>query len=220
MGHLFQGRYKAILCDRDTYLLSLIKYIHLNPVRAKMVKELREYKWSSHKHYAGKEKKNGIVDMDRVLRMFSEDKVTSRKLYKDFMRDGLDVKRDDVYKTIDQRVLGNEEFLDNVMEKYDGEIEKAKKAKEYTLGEIARGVEKVSGITLKQICKHNKIKHITLARKLFVIVAREYGYKGQEIATHIRRDPAIISTSLKFKKLLEEDMESVIRSLKNLNSQA
>lgn len=220
VGHLFQGRYKAILCDRDTYLLSLIKYIHLNPIRAKMVKELQEYKWSSHMHYAGKEKKNGMVDMDRVLRMFSEDKVTSRKLYKDFMRDGLDVKRDDVYKTIDQRVLGNEEFLDSVMEKYGGEIEKTKKAKEYTLGEIARGVEKANGITLKQIRKHNKTNHITLARKLFVIAAREYGYKGQEIAAHIRRDPAIISTSLKFRKLLEEDLERVIRSLKNLNSQA
>lgn len=77
MGHLFQGRYKAILCDRDTYLLSLIKYIHLNPIRAKMVNEFDDYKWSSHKYYVGKEQKNDIVDTDRVLRTFSEDKAAS-----------------------------------------------------------------------------------------------------------------------------------------------
>ena len=143
VGHLFQGRYKAILCDKDSYLLSLIKYIHLNPVRAKMVRELKEYKWSSNKSYADKACKNGIVDTDRVLRMFSEDKATSRTLYREFMGDGIDIKRDDVYKTIDQRVLGSEHFLDSVMEKYDGAIEKSKKEKEYTLGEIARGVKKL-----------------------------------------------------------------------------
>ncbi len=211
VGHLFQGRYKAILCDRDSYLLSLVKYIHCNPVRAKMVKELQEYKWSSHECYANKESKNGIVDTDRVLKMFSEDKATSRTLYREFMGDGIEIKRDDVYKTIDQRVLGSEHFLDRVMEKYDGEIEKEKKEKEYTLDEIAMGVEKVKGITLKQIRRHNKINHIILARNLFVLVSREYGYKGKEIAAHIGRDPAIISTSLKYRNLLEEDMEAVIR---------
>ncbi|UCH82292.1 MAG: transposase [Nitrospiraceae bacterium] len=143
VGHLFQGRYKAILCERDTYLLTLIKYIHLNPVRAKMVKAVQDYKWSSHKYYADEEEKNGIVDTAPVLRIFSEDKVTSRKLYKDFMRDGTVIKRNDVYSTIDQRVLGSEEFLDSVLEKYDGEIENEKKGKEYTLREIARGIETV-----------------------------------------------------------------------------
>jgi putative transposase len=45
VGHLFQGRYKAILCDRDAYLISLVKYIHLNPVRAKIAKAAGEYRW-------------------------------------------------------------------------------------------------------------------------------------------------------------------------------
>src|SRR5262245_2379405 len=47
-GHLFQGRYKAIVCDRDSYLLELVRYIHLNPVRAKMVKRPGEWQWSGH----------------------------------------------------------------------------------------------------------------------------------------------------------------------------
>ena len=52
-GHLFQGRYKALLIDADSYLLELIRYIHLNPVRAAMVRSPEEYPWSSHPYYSG-----------------------------------------------------------------------------------------------------------------------------------------------------------------------
>src|SRR5207237_1594742 len=55
-GHLFEGRYKAIVCDPDSYLLELVRYIHLNPVRAAMVKRPGECRWSGHREYLGKEK--------------------------------------------------------------------------------------------------------------------------------------------------------------------
>lgn len=55
IGHLFQGRYKAILVDRDAYLLELVRYIHLNPVRAGLVAEPRRYAWSGHRAYLGDE---------------------------------------------------------------------------------------------------------------------------------------------------------------------
>lgn len=54
-GHLFQGRYKAVLIDADEYLLELVRYIHLNPVRAAMAKDPFDYQWSSHRAYCGKE---------------------------------------------------------------------------------------------------------------------------------------------------------------------
>jgi REP-associated tyrosine transposase len=53
VGHLFQGRYQAILCDRDNYLMKLIRYLHLNPVRAGMVSDPSRYRWSSHRDYRG-----------------------------------------------------------------------------------------------------------------------------------------------------------------------
>ena len=53
IGHLFQGRYKVLLIDADNYLLALIRYIHLNPVRAGMVQNPEEYIWSSHPSYVG-----------------------------------------------------------------------------------------------------------------------------------------------------------------------
>ena len=54
IGHLFQGRYKAILCDRDAYLLELVRYIHLNPARMRRRVDPWRYKWSSHREYLGK----------------------------------------------------------------------------------------------------------------------------------------------------------------------
>ena len=53
IGHLFQGRYKALIVDADSYLLQLIRYIHLNPLRANMVDDLLDYPWSSHLAYLG-----------------------------------------------------------------------------------------------------------------------------------------------------------------------
>jgi len=47
-GHLFEGRYKAIVCDRDSYLLELVRYIHLNPLRAKMVTQPGQWQWTGH----------------------------------------------------------------------------------------------------------------------------------------------------------------------------
>jgi putative transposase len=66
VGHLFQGRYKAILCDKEVYLLELIRYIHLNPVRAGMVRDPEEYPWTGHRDYLGKGEEN-LIDSDLVL---------------------------------------------------------------------------------------------------------------------------------------------------------
>lgn len=213
VGHLFQGRYKAILCDRDAYLLSLIKYIHLNPVRAKAAKTPEEYKWSSHRHYCGM-KKDALVDVDNVLRMFSEEKAEARKLYKSYIGDGLTIEKEDIYRTVDQRILGEEEFVDKVIEVYDVALAKEKRAGEFTLSEIAKGVEEITGISLKQIREQSKAVNISAGRKLFSLVAKEYGYKGEEIAKHIKRDPAVISIAMKGRNRLREEMGNVIEYLK------
>jgi putative transposase len=215
VGHLFQGRYKAILCDRDEYLVSLVKYIHLNPVRAKIVKSPDEYQWSSHPSYIKKADGVNIIDTDQVLRMFSEDKQRARKLYSAFMSDGSIVRKEDIYNTIGQRILGSEEFLERVMERYDGELKKEKREREYTLYEIAKGVEKIYGVRLKQIREKSKSEMINLGRRLLSLVATEYGYKGKEIGLYIRKDPAIVTRDLKEKVQLEREMEKVFQVIRD-----
>ncbi|HEC98726.1 MAG TPA: hypothetical protein ENI58_11370 [Nitrospirae bacterium] len=213
-GHLFQGRYKAILCEKDSYLLSLIKYIHHNPVRARIAKTPAEYKWSSHHGYAKKTSKEDIIDTDQVLRIFSEDKTEARKLYRAFMGDAIAVKKDDIYSTIDQRVLGGELFVEKVMQKCDGDLRQTRREKEYALRAIARGIEKLFGVTLKQIQQKGKDRDVSLGRKVLTLVAKEYGYKGKEIAEFTRKDPAIVTRHLKEKKNLEGEIKKVIETLR------
>src|SRR6185369_3269792 len=80
VGHLLQGRHKAILCQSDRYLARLIRYIHLNPVRAKMVDQPEEYPYSGHRSYLGLEP-GFLVDVDPVLRHFGTKRAQARTAY-------------------------------------------------------------------------------------------------------------------------------------------
>src|SRR2546426_753981 len=83
VGHLFQGRYKAILCDRDAYLLELVRYIHLNPVRMKHPQDPWKYPWSSHRAYVGEDKRVK-VQANAVLKHFASSLSAARSGYLGF----------------------------------------------------------------------------------------------------------------------------------------
>ena len=84
-GHLFQGRYKAILVDIDEYAKALSGYIHLNPVRAKIVETPEEYEWSSYKFYIGKQKAAEWLYRDFILGYFGKRVSTAQKAYQKFV---------------------------------------------------------------------------------------------------------------------------------------
>jgi len=149
VGHLFQGRYKAILCERDTYLLGLVKYIHQNPIRAGIAKTLGNYRWSSHYAYIGKTNAYGLVDIDRVLELFSEREGTARRNYQEFMGDEKGFKREEVYATVDQRLQGGEAFTKRMLEEHGGGLTKGMRRREYSLSQISRSVEAVYGLSAK-----------------------------------------------------------------------
>jgi len=216
VGHLFQGRYKAILCDRDKYLLALTKYIHLNPIRANIIRSLVEYPWSSFPAYIGKAPK-GIVNTDRILRMFSENRAEARRLLLDFMNDGKVMKKEEVYSTIDQRLLGDDDFVEKVINKYDGEIRKEKRKRGESLFDIANAIEEFSGVSLEGIRAMSKSRKNSTGRALLSIIASEYGYSGQEIADFIRRDPAIVTRHIKEKGNLKAEKQKVIHILDGMN---
>jgi REP element-mobilizing transposase RayT len=90
-GHLFENRYKSILCDEDNYLIALIRYIHLNPVRANIVTTLAEldrYPWSGHRTLIGKAK-HTWMDVAHVLSTFGSTRRKAVNEYRRFMREGL-----------------------------------------------------------------------------------------------------------------------------------
>ena len=84
MGHLFQGRYKAILVDEERYLLGLIRYIHQNPLRADLVKDLKNYPYSSHLCYLESEQKDWVY-RDTVYQRFGKSKRVAIRKYAAFL---------------------------------------------------------------------------------------------------------------------------------------
>lgn len=117
IGHLFQGRYKAIMVDRDAYLLQLVRYIHLNPVRAKLVERPQDYAWSGHRAYLGEETLTWLTT-DWIYGQFGKHLSTCRERYEAFVNEGRGEGRRDEFHgggDIDRRVLGDESFAERVL---------------------------------------------------------------------------------------------------------
>ncbi len=113
-GHLFQGRYRAILCDKDTYLFELIRYIHLNPVRAGIAESPEKYSWTGHLEYLGKNQRT-LIDKTLVLSRFGKRLSLARRRYRQFVLEGLgEVHQEKYYRVKDQRYLGEDEFVEEV----------------------------------------------------------------------------------------------------------
>ena len=128
-GHLFQNRYKSIVCDRDEYLLELVRYIHLNPLRAGIVTNvdrLERYPWCGHSVILGKGALRG-QDWEVVLGLFGRKLGEARRRYRQFVRDGVTQgRRDDLVgrrnvelsacldNSFDGRILGDTDFVDRL----------------------------------------------------------------------------------------------------------
>jgi hypothetical protein len=117
-GHLFQGRYKAVLIDADTYLQELTRYIHLNPVRAGIVRKPEKYPWSGHRAYLGLETIPWLTT-DWVLSQFSEKVPVARRAYMKFVQEGMEGGRQEEYyrgSDADNRILGDDTFIERVLD--------------------------------------------------------------------------------------------------------
>ena len=131
-GPLFRGRYKSILVDADNYLLPLVRYIHQNPLKAGLAKELAGYEWSSHKGYLSSSEKWSWLHKEYILSMFSEDRRDQLGLYRKF------VSKEDEEKILGiiegkkwPSVLGSERFINWVKgrfypRKLDDEVPQSK----------------------------------------------------------------------------------------------
>jgi len=223
VGHLFQGRYKAILCDRDSYLLSLVKYIHVNPIRAGVAKTLEVYPWSSHSSYSsyvGQTRDKGIVDAELLLRTFSEDKRRARRAYLEYMGERGILRREEVYATVDQRILGDEGFVEEVKARTGRSDVPGRRRHLYRLPEIAKAVEEMCGVTLGQLREKGRGEELGRGRRVMSLVAKEYGYKGQELAGYLWRDPSVITRYLEEGNKLGNEVESIHAKLReNSNKQ-
>ncbi|MBI5167066.1 MAG: transposase [candidate division NC10 bacterium] len=216
IGHLFQGRYKAILCHRDAYLLELVRYIHLNPVRAKIVKDPKDYPWSSHRAYLGLYL-NDPVETELVLWTFSENKSRARRKYEAFTLEALgEGRQEQYYRAVDQRVLGDEAFVEKVQRKTQKAVESRRLPSGIRLPDLARAVQGVTGIEPRDLRGRSQALPIAQARRLFVLLAHRYGIKGKDVAGYIQRDPALVSRYLKEAPEWEQKVRKAERALQSI----
>ncbi len=178
-GHLFQGRFKAILIDADEYLKHLSRYIHLNPVRAKMVSLPAEYQWSSYGAFIGKHRAPRFLETSWLLSNFGRTKKEARGNYRDFV-ENVDVKalENPSKQVTGGFLLGDADFVNWVKETFlagrndEKEIPQLKKLKPRV------SLEKVvQAVTQEFHCSQERI--IAKGRKK---------NKAREVALYIARD--------------------------------
>jgi len=119
VGHLFQGRYKAVLVDEDSYLLELARYVVLNPVRAGVVERPADWPWSSYLDMLGARKPAGCLAIDGLLAQFSTDRQEAIRRYRQFVSEGIG--KESIWKNLNRQIyLGDEAFVERMQARHAG----------------------------------------------------------------------------------------------------
>jgi REP element-mobilizing transposase RayT len=174
VGHLFQGRFKAILVERESHLLELCRYIVLNPARVKGSARASTWKWSSYRPTAGLASVPRFLSTDWILEQFGKSRSRAQQQYREFVRDGMASRPWDDLKG--QIYLGSEAFIE-------------KHAPKKALKEVPRAQLRAAKPSLEQIFGRKGEKAIG--------VAYEQGYRLNEIAAHLGVHYATVSRRLK-----------------------
>jgi len=113
VGHVFQGRYKAIIVERDSYLMELARYVVLNPLRANMIKQLADWQWSSYRATCGQESAQAWLQTDWILAQFSQQRSSAIAKYIQFVHEG--ARLPSVWTQLQGQIyLGTETFVKNM----------------------------------------------------------------------------------------------------------
>lgn len=116
VGHVFQGRYKAILVQKDNYLLELARYIVLNPVRARMVRAAEDWPWSSYRATSGIVESPDWLSTDWLLLVFAKTRSTAIKRYREFVAEGKN--QPSPWEQLRNQIfLGTDEYVDEIQSK-------------------------------------------------------------------------------------------------------
>jgi hypothetical protein len=189
VGHLFPGRFKAILVDADAYLLELLRYIHLNPVRAGLVEDPVDFGWSGHRAYLGLEDLSWL-HTDWVLGQFAKRLSTCRKRYKTFVSAGMAEEHRDEFRRggDDSRVLAEDRFVEQVL----GRPLTVRRPPK-----LHRVIDRVCEhyeVTPSELSAPSRARRLSEARGVIGWLARETGPATlSEVASRFHRDPTTVS---------------------------
>ncbi|MFA5975158.1 MAG: transposase [Elusimicrobiota bacterium] len=201
VGHLFQNRYKAIICEEDPYFLELVRYIGLQPVRAGFLhtpEELARYPWTSHPAIIG-ETADSWLEVDEVLSRFGSERLQARAAYQRFILDGWDqgyrndlegggllrsvggisgalaLRRSGQQQMADVRILGSGSFVEGILHQSET-LKQTSQAmtQQWSLEELQQAIAEWTGVKTDELTSGDRRRTVAAARALFIFAAREW----------------------------------------------
>lgn len=182
VGHLFQGRFKSILIEKERYLLELSRYIALNPLRANLVEDPKDWPWSSYPQFINFSKGISCLFPDWILSQFGPDKKSARISYQDFVLSAIN-KESPLKQLKGQILLGSEYFL--------AKMEQFIRQKEQSV-EIPKKQRFALRPSLKEIFQKNNTRDIQIYQ-----ANKRYGYTLKEIGQYLGLHYSTISKIIK-----------------------
>lgn len=233
-GHLFQNRYKSILCQEDLYLKELVRYIHLNPLRAGIVGELRElatYPYCGHSALMGKTE-HGFQDVDYILNLFGGKVPEARRRYLEFVKRGVAagrrgdltggglvrsaggwsalraMRKSESRMKGDERILGEGDFVEAVLKAACENLDRKSmiRAKGYDFRWLMDRVTGLFGLTSNEILTGGKQRRAVKARSVLCYWGtRELGMSAAEISKRLNIASSTASESVtRGRQIVEE----------------
>jgi len=211
-GHLFQNRYRSLVCEEELYLLELVRYIHLNAIRAGLVKDIGQldrYRWSGHSVLMGRQKR-GWQAREEVLSHFDEREEMGKRRYRQFICEGMRVgKRNDFVpedanaygettdgkRSSDPRILGCDSFVEKILSSVgpSGRHPLILKRRQIELEGLIHFIAKALGVTSEEIKGGSRRRGISKARAaLCYVCMTQFGVTGKELSQALEMSPTAI----------------------------
>jgi REP element-mobilizing transposase RayT len=235
-GHLFQNRYKSILCQEDAYLLELVRYIHLNPLRAGLVGsmyQLDRYRYCGHSVLMGNIK-NDWQDSDYVLKLFGKRVSSARKRYREFVEKGVKkgrrpdltggglvrtaggwaalkaYRRRNIQIKGDERILGDSDFVDSVLKEQNERLERRYQIQMqgWDFDEIVDRVAKIFELKAEELLRETRQRKRVKARSVLCYWAvNELKLPGAAVARRLKISNSAVSRAFVRGEKIASDME-------------
>ncbi len=236
-GYLFQNRYKSIVIEADEYYLPLVRYIHLNPVKANIItlSKLKEYAWTGHREIMARQEESAINSKE-VLEYFGRKKSTALKAYEEYLQEGLGnedkhllggglirsvggwgealkIRKEDL-QVSDERILGSGDFAADILERCKQEELEPKEFKDSN--ELLRKISKIYKVEQEALIEM-KTKEVREARSVFIYLAvKKIGMSVKDSGRILKIKESAASSSFRRGMIIEKE-KGIMKRLENFN---
>lgn len=229
VGHVFQGPYRAVIYDKEEFVLTLVRYIHRNPVEACLVERSEQYPWCSHSDYLNLTQCS-FLNKKSVLELISSDKAKAIKMFSELVLKGQQSLEEFNFDDVkDRKIIGNKKFVKKIQDKIKNNLDVSEVdlnenlflLRKKTLFEMLKIVTKQTKVSADSILGQSRLHEITEARRLFAFISAKYaGYRLGEISKFLKLDDTTISKmvkriedELKHNPILPEKLREIIQVL-------